>query len=78
MNFFMKIKKSLEGAAREKAKEELEEEMADVAPWYLKCWFPCFGVVGTIRTCFCCAPQEVKDKAKPILDRLDQADSNAA
>ena len=72
------IKEGIAEKAKESAVDQLEKEMADAAPWYLKCCFPCFGVVGTLKACFCFVPKAVKEKADPILEKLDKAEANTA
>ncbi len=52
------------------AKKTIEEQVPPLAPWYLKCFFPCCGVVRTLNCCMCVAPKAVKDVAAPALQTM--------
>jgi len=53
-------------AAAGAAEVALKDVQRD-APWYLRMFFPIFGVVGTLRKCRCLVPRALQQRAEPLL-----------
>eukprot|EP00951_Prasinocladus_malaysianus_P005398 scaffold38289_cov32-Prasinocladus_malaysianus.AAC.1 len=62
---------AMKDAAKEKAKEEVEEKAKEQAPVYLKCCFPCCGVIGTLKMFSCCVPSDLKESTDPMIEKYE-------
>ena len=55
---------------KEAAKKQIEEQMADAAPGYLKCCFPCCGgPVGTIEKFSFAIPADKRDDVLSAIEK---------
>eukprot|EP00933_Yihiella_yeosuensis_P078033 TRINITY_DN8910_c0_g3_i1.p1 TRINITY_DN8910_c0_g3~~TRINITY_DN8910_c0_g3_i1.p1 ORF type:complete len:573 (+),score=99.67 TRINITY_DN8910_c0_g3_i1:244-1719(+) len=50
--------------------EEVEKELRQKAPWYLRVCFRIFGVVSALRKCRCLIPRHLQDAVEPLLDSV--------
>lgn len=57
---------------KEAAKKKIEEEIADQAPGYLKCFFPCCGgPVGTIEKFSFAIPADQRDDVLSAIEKYN-------
>ena len=57
-------------AMKQKAKEQIEQQMKDNAPGPLKCLMPCCGgPVGTMEKCMCMVPADKRDQVKSAIEK---------
>jgi len=79
MNMGGDMKKQMAEKARDTAMEQLETEVKNAAPIYMKILFPCCGgAFGTTKKCTGMLPPEVKEKVTPLIEKVDKMNADIA
>merc|ERR1712032_811657 len=74
MNMLAGAAGDMKKAGLEKAIQSAEEQVGNMAPGYLKCFFPmCGGPVGTLSKFECAVPADQKDNFNSAKDSYNKA-----
>merc|ERR1712137_1514883 len=70
MNVISGAGSGAQGAMNDAAKKQIEEQMGEMAPGYIKPFFPCCGgPVGTMEKFSCAIPADKQDEAKSAIEK---------